>query len=204
MYRCTNQRCRSPVNNISTRSLIPATRVYREIGTFTRSATREFFYAVHEAWFIARRRMRVPPLEIAFAQMTRRSLGSSVLALRIFSYACKSLKVITMFRGETRQPVYFPAFFPRAIAYLNAYPRCDVGATFSFFLCALIRLRCMRKDTCLCNKATVYVAAFIERNSSSNSTLIGVLTHWMSRRLSRPVRYNRNGHDLFHPHTYKI
>lgn len=163
MYRCTNQRCRSPVNNISTRSLIPATRVYREIGTFWRSENFSTQCTKRDSLRVDVP-MRVPPLEIAFAQMTRRSSGSSALALRILSYACKSLKVITMFRGETRQPVYFPAFFPRAIAYLNAYPRCDVGATFFFSLCALIRPGCMRKDTCLCSNGVcrgIYRAEFI-------------------------------------------
>lgn len=69
----TNHRCKSPVNNISTQSLIPATRVSRDRYLFT-VATQKFFYAVYERSVIHCAEMRVPPLEIAFAQMTRRSV----------------------------------------------------------------------------------------------------------------------------------
>lgn len=158
----------------------------------------EFFYAVHEV----RDSLRVdvcdvPPLEIAFAQMTRRS--SSVLALRIFSHACKSLKVITMFRGETRQPVYFPAFFPRAIAYLNAMWR------WRFFFSPFARWSDLDvRERIRAYVATVYVAAFIERNSSSSNSTFNRCLNTLNVTTVITVRYNRNGHDLFHLHMYKM
>lgn len=96
-------------------------------------ATQGFFYAAHEA-VIHCAEMRVPPLEIAFAQMTRRSVLVAVLALRIFSYACKSLRVITMFRGERRVNLSIFQRFSRERLHLNARIHGDVGATLFLLL----------------------------------------------------------------------
>lgn len=165
LYRCTNQRCRSPVNNISTRSLIPATRVYRaksvpfhEARTFLRSARS----VIHCAYTCA----STSPRDCVRAD-DEAKLGLVGVGAKNFLICLQITESNYNVPRRDASTCLFSSVFPASDCVskrVSAGWRWRDFFFLPFFLSRLIRLGCTRKDTCLCGNGVcrgIYRAEFI-------------------------------------------